>query len=63
MLVEAWSDRRLETSHWMLGMLWEDREEIVGRDLVEWFFEEASLQVSEMEEDAAMEVRRRFGCR
>ena len=63
MMIEASCDRRLEMSHWMLGMLWEDREEVSGLDLVEWFFEEARLQVSEMEEADAIEIQIKFGSR
>jgi hypothetical protein len=61
MIVEASCDRRLEMSHWMLGMLWEDRAEVSGLDLVEWFFEEARLQVSEMEAADATEIQSKFG--
>lgn len=60
-LVEGSCDRRLETSHWVMGMLWEDREESNGMEMVEWFFEEARQQVLEMEEDDAKEVARMFG--
>ena len=61
MMIEASCDRRLEVSHWMLGMLWEDREEASGWDLVEWFFEEATQLALEVHEDEAMELERVFG--
>ena len=56
-MIEASCDRRLETSHWVIGMLWEDREEISGFELLEWFYQEARYQVLEVEDDKAEKLK------
>ena len=56
-MIEASCDRRLETSHWVVGMLWEDREEISGFELLEWFYQEARYQVLEVEDDQAEKLK------
>ena len=62
-VLEASGDRRLEVMHWMLGSLWEDREEVTDVEIVEWFFVEAEHVILEGEEDQAKEVGRIFGSR
>lgn len=62
-MLEASCDRRLEISHLMVGMLWEDREDVKSADLVEWFFREARMLADEMNEGEAKELTRIFGLR
>ncbi len=61
LVFEASGDRRLEVMHWMLGRLWEDREEVTDVEIVEWFFVEAEHVIVEADEDVAKEVERIFG--
>jgi hypothetical protein len=61
LVLEASGDRRLEVMHWMLGRLWEDRAEVTGVEIVEWFFVEAEHVIMEADEDEAKEVERIFG--
>ena len=60
-MLEASGDRRLEVMHWMLGRLWEDREEVTDVEIVEWYFSEAQHMVLEADEDEAKEVDHIFG--
>jgi hypothetical protein len=62
-VLAASGDRRLEVMHWMLGRLWEDREEVTDVEIVEWFFVEAEHVILEADEDEAKGVERIFGSR
>lgn len=57
-ILNASSDKRLETSHWMLSKIQKTEE---WDEVVEWFFEEAGHQSSEADVADAKVIASIFG--